>query len=77
MRRYGEEGECQIQNILQDTGMRNALRRTVPQQDPIWAKKEGKEQMCVFAYRCINASLFGRKSAKWLQQQRRWRLPSH
>ena len=49
MRRYGEEGECQIQNILQDTGMRNALHRTVPQQDPIWAKKEGKEQMCVFA----------------------------
>ena len=27
--------------------MRNALHRIVPQQDPIWAKKESKEQTCV------------------------------
>lgn len=52
---YGEEGECQIQNSLQDTGMRNALHRTVLQQDPIWAKREGKEQVvciCLKVHQC-------------------------
>lgn len=35
--------------------MRNALHRTVPQQDPIWAKKEGKEQVvciCLKVHQC-------------------------
>lgn len=48
-------GEYQVQKILQDIVTRNARHRTVPQQVPIWAKKEGKEQIaciCLKVHQC-------------------------